>query len=386
MKGRAGRAVVAGCIVRVPLAGMAWHYLQYVLGLQALGYDVWYVEDSDDDLWCCYDPSTGTTSADPTYGLAFAGRLFDEVGLGDRWAYYDAHGRGWCGPAASAAAGNCAKADVFLNVSETSPIRSWFEAVPVRILIDTDPAFTQVRHLTDPSRRARADAHTHFWTFAGNIGVPGCSVPDDGYTWQPTRQPVVTSAWPVAPIPRGSRFSTIMQWDSYPAREYDGLRYGMKSESFAPYLDLPGRVGERIDLAVGSSGAPRSRLAAAGWNVLDPEPLTASSAKYRAFIQGSAGEFSVAKAGYVTTWSGWFSERSCAYLASGRPVVVQDTGFSDSLPTGCGLVAFRSPEEAAALVEDVRGRLSMHARSARDIAAAEFEAIRVLEALPASPR
>lgn len=380
--GKAGRAVVAGCIVRVPLAGMAWHYLQYVLGLRALGYDVWYVEDSDDDPWCCYDPSVGTTGADPTYGLAFAGRLFDEVGLADRWAYYDAHGSGWCGPAGRTAEATSRAADVFLNVSETSPVRAWYERVPVRILIDTDPAFTQVRHRTDPVRRARADAHTHFWTFAGNIGSPGCTVPDDGYPWRPTRQPVVTSAWPVVPVREGARLSTVMQWDSYPAREYGGTRFGMKSESFEPYLDLPARVGERIDLAVGSPGAPRSRLAAAGWNALDPEPLTASSAAYRSFIQGSAGEFSVAKAGYVTSWSGWFSERSCAYLASGRPVILQDTGFSRWLPVGDGLVAFGSPDEAAAAVADVRGRPAWHASAARDVVAAEFEAERVLGTLP----
>lgn len=384
MTGVAGRAVVAGCIVRVPLAGMAWHYLQYVLGLRALGYDVWYIEDSDDDPWCCYDPSTGTTGADPTYGLAFAGRLFDEVGLGDRWAYFDAHGGGWCGPAASTAAATSAAADVFVNVSETSPVRAWFESVPVRILIDTDPAFTQVRHLTDPARRARADAHTHFWTFAGNIGALGCTVPDDGYPWQPTGQPVVTSAWPAVPMPEGARFSTVMQWDSYPAREYSGQRFGMKSESFEPYLGVPARVGERIDLAVGSPGAPRSRLSAAGWNVLDPEPLTASSEAYRSFIQRSAGEFSVAKAGYVTTRSGWFSERSCAYLASGRPVVLQDTGFSDWLPTGDGLVAFADPEGALEALRVVRSRVTHHADAARQVAVAHFEATQVLGTLPAA--
>lgn len=380
------RVIVSGCIVRVPLAGMAWHYLQYVLGLKELGYDVWYVEDSGDDPWCCYDPKSGTTGPDATYGLGFAARLFEENGLQDRWAYFDTHGRGWCGPAGSSATKVCSTADVLLNVSETAPLRSWFEHVPIRVLIDTDPAFTQIRHLSDPKRKAQASGHTHFWTFAGCIGMASCTVPDDGFPWRPTRQPVVTSAWPVVPILPGARFSTIMQWESYPARVHGGVTYGLKSDSFGPYIDLPQRLGFPLDLGLGSSTAPRLALQAAGWNLLNPEDLTDSTTSYQRFIQQSTGEFSIAKAGYVTTHSGWFSERSCAYLASGRPVILQDTGFPDWLPTGRGLLTFSNPDGAVRALEEVRGNLDRHSRAARELASDVFDAARVLGSLPTTAK
>src|SRR5262249_19266661 len=204
--------------------------------------------------------------------------------------------------------------------------------IPVRVLVDEDPAFTQIRHLTEDAARQRAFLHTVFFSFAENIGDPRCTVPDDGLPWQPTRQPLVLDTLAVtAPPPRG-KFTTVMLWDSYPARTYRGERYGMKSDSFMPYLDLPSRVGHVFSLAVGSATAPRAQLRAHGWEVLDSRRPTRTIETYHRYLRASKAEWSVAKHGYVATRSGWFSERSVAYLACGRPVVVQDTGFSDRLP------------------------------------------------------
>ena len=382
------RVVVLGYVVRGPLGGLVWHHLQYVLGLHRLGHDVVFVEagGAEPDL---YDPEADAMTRRPAYGLAFAADAFGRVGLGDRWAYHDLGTGAWHGRAGVPAWGR--DADLLLNLSGVSAVPDWAEGVPARALVDTDPVFTQVRHLTEADARARAEAHTAFFTFAERWGAPGCTVPDDGLPWRPTRQPVVLDAWPVSPVPPGAPFTTVMQWDSYAERSWDGRTFGMKSASFRPYLGLPSQTGATFELAVGSPSAPRERLRAHGWGVRDPRPPTRDAVAYQRWIGASQGEFSVAKAGYVATQSGWFSERTAAYLASGRPAVVQDTGFSDVLPTGAGLWGFSTPDEALAGVEAVRADPGAAGRSARAFAEAHFDAGPVLTSLversfqPATP-
>ncbi len=171
------RIVVLGYLVRGPLGGMAWHYLHYVLGLSALGHDVYFAEDSDDSPFC-YDPSRDVTDGDPSYGLAFADETFRRLGLAGRWAYYDAPSREWKGDAAGRIIEICRTADLLLNVSGVNRMREWFRAVPRRCLVDTDPAFTQIRHRISPEARAYALEHTNLFSFGVNIGRPGCRVPE----------------------------------------------------------------------------------------------------------------------------------------------------------------------------------------------------------------
>jgi hypothetical protein len=375
------RVVVLGYIVRCPLGGMVWHHLQYVLGLQQLGHDVWFVEDSDDVSSSCYDPTRDVSDTNATYGLEFTKRTFDRVGLGDRWAYYDAHTARWLGPAGSRILAECRTADLVLNVSGANPLRPWLVDVPIRAYIDTDPGFTQIRNLSSPVRHERSVRHSVFFSFAEGIASGTSYVPDDGFPWQPTRQPVVLDAWPVTPGRPDGRFTTVMQWDSYPPREFAGRRFGMKSESFAEYVDLPSRVGPILEVAVGGATSPRDQLREHGWHVRSSLEPTRDPWTYQSYIQASTGEFSVAKHGYVTSRSGWFSERSAVYLASGRPVVAQDTGFSRVLPVGEGLLAFSSPDEATAALDDVRTRYDRHWRAARELAAEHFDARNVLGAL-----
>jgi hypothetical protein len=293
------RIVVLGYIVRGPLGGIAWHHLQYVLGLTHLGHDVYFLEDSD-DYPSCYDPSTNSTQADPSYGLAFASHSFNTIGLSERWAYYDAHTGNWIGPAANRALEISASADLLLNVSGVNPLRDWFQSIPVRVLIDTDPVFLQVRHLRDEGARKMAARHTAFLSFAENIGGVAM-VPDDGFPWQPTRQPVVLDCWPVTPGPQDGKFTTVMQWESYPPTEYDGRTFGMKSMSFDPYRDLPTRTSAKFELAV---GGPPEGLAESGWLLRDPLETTKDPWTYQSFVIGSKAEFSVAKHGYVVSRSG----------------------------------------------------------------------------------
>jgi hypothetical protein len=378
--GKRLRIIVLGYVVRWPLGGMVWSNLHYLMGLARLGYDVYFVEDSD-DYPSCYDPARGLTDTDPTYGLEFARRTFERIGLGERWAYHDAHTSCWFGPCAGRAVEICKEGDLLLNLACVNPLRSWLTEVPCRAYVDEDPAFTQVRNLTRPEAHNRALQHTIFLSFGENIGRSGSAIPTDGLPWQPTRQPVVLDVLPVTPGPSQGRFTAVMQWESYQPLEYGGVCYGMKSEVFLPYVDLPGRAGRIFELAVGSASAPRELLRRKGWALRDPLEAPRDPWTYEDFIRRSKAEFGVVKHGYVVSRSGWFSERSACYLASGRPVLMQETGFSDWLPTGAGVFSFATPEEALAGIQEINSRYEYHCRAAREIAEAYFDARKVLSEL-----
>lgn len=374
------RIITLGYIVRGPLGGLAWHHLQYVLGLKDLGHDVLFLEDSE-DYPACYDPSTESVGTDATYGLKFIETVFDQLGLNGLWAYYDAHSDSWFGRSKEDVYDHVASADVVINLSGINPLRGTLINIPKRVFVDTDPVFTQIRHLRDTKARELAESHNYFFTFGENIGSPDCSIPDDGFAWKTTRQPVVLDQWPVTPGDPNRNWTTVMQWDSYRSAEYGGMKYGMKSESFAPYENLPGMTGETFVLALGSSTAPRDLLRSNGWNVVDPQVPTRTPWTYQDFIRDSKAEWTIAKHGYVTSNSGWFSERSAAYLASGRPVLTQETGFSKWLRTADGVLSFDSLDTALAGVREINRLYRYHCGAAREIAAEYFDARKVLARL-----
>ena len=384
------RIVVMGYVVRGPLAGPTWHHLQYVRGLADLGHEVWYLEDSD-DYAACYDPAQQIVTADPSYGLAYAQRVFERMGMGQRWAYFDAMQNRWHGPAGADMPAICRDADLLLNVSGVNALRPWVAQIPHRVLIDTDPVFMQVDILNDAPRRQFAESHTAFFTFGESFGLPGCTMPDDGLPWRPTRQPVLLDAWAPAPGRPDGRYTTVMLWDSYDVREWNGRSFGMKSEEMERVLSMPARCGPRFEMALGGPTAPHNRLAELGWLVADPLAITCDPWDYQAYLRQSKAEFSVAKQGYVASGSGWFSERSASYMALGRPVVVQDTGFSRHLPTGEGLLAFTTLDEAVAAVAEVDAHYDRHVGSARAVIESHFDSRQVLARLveqalaPAAP-
>ena len=376
------RIIVMGYVVRGPLAGPTWHHLQYVRGLVDLGHEVWYLEDSQ-DYAACYDPAQQIVTADPSYGLTYAQRVFDRMGggLGQRWAYFDAMQNRWHGPAGEGMPAICRSADMVLNVSGINALRPWVAQIPHRVLIDTDPVFTQVDILNDAERRRFAESHTAFFTFGESFGQPGCTMPDDGLPWLPTRQPVLLHAWAPTPGPADGRYTTVLLWDSYDVREWQGQKWGMKSQEMERVLDMPARCGHRFEMALGGPTAPHNRLEALGWHFCDPLAVTCDPWDYQAYLRQSKAEFSVAKHGYVASGSGWFSERSTSYLALGRPVVVQDTGFSRHLPTGAGLLAFNTLGEAVAAVAEVDADYRRHAEAARAVIESCFDARQVLSRL-----
>ena len=319
---------------------------------------------------------------DPAYGLAFAAGAFDRLGLAGRWAYYDGHSGSWLGPAAGLALDVCRSADVLLNVSCVNPLRAWMDHVPVRVLVDTDPVFTQIRHLSRPDAHAMAARHTAFFSFGENIGRPGCTIPPDGFPWQPTRQPIVMDAWTSSKGDRNGPLSTVMLWDSYPSAEYsrntvrhEGRFVWSVRRSARP---VPRHVRAGRGMSDGCAGAPHAaRLDGDRSAWAHPGSLDLPG-----FIRRSKAEFSVAKHGYVVSQSGWFSERSAAYLASGRPVVVQDTGFSRWLCADGGVLPFANAgDQALEQLEALNGSYDWHCRQARLAAEEHFNSADVLTRL-----
>jgi hypothetical protein len=376
--------IVLGSLIREPTGGNAWANLSYVHGLAELGHDVYYVEDSD-DYPACYDPRISAATTDPTYGLRFAANTFARLGLGDRWAYYDAHDDEWKGARARDARALCKSADLIVSYSGMwgNPLREWLQTVPRRSMIDGDPGFTQVRNLVDPMFRRRCEAYTAFFTIGANIGKPHCTIPADGFPWETTRPPISLAAWPCVPVPLNARYTTVMQWETFPKpMRYGDLSLATKSESFQAFADLPRRLGPIFEVGVRSRWAsPDAMLRRAGWEIADIDGISRDPWAYQSFIQRSRAEFGIAKAAYVETQSGWFSERSAAYLASGRPVLHQDTGFPDWLPCGKGVFAFRSPDEVIDAVSRIDSDYDVHCRAARELAAEYFSGERVLPPL-----
>jgi len=374
------RIVVAGYIVGGPLGGLVWHHLQYVIGLCKMGHEVLFVEDSN-DYPSCYNPETNELSTNPQYGIGFIQTTFSRFNLSDQWAYFNAHSNTWLGQPEDKIKNYCADADIFLNLSGINPLREFFQKIPVRVFIDTDPVFTQIRHLTEPAAAKLAENHNRFFSFGENFGSTDCSIPDDKFLWNPTRQPVITDIWNQPPGNEKCKWTTVMQWDSYKVRAYNGKIFGMKSASFDPYLKLPQHTNDLLELAIGSATAPKEKLLQAGWLLTDPIAVTKTPESYQQFIVQSKGEWSVAKEGYVISKSGWFSERSTCYLASSRPVIVQDTGFSRFIQTGEGLFIFNTPEEAIAAIDEVNTNYNKHCKNARAVAEEYFRYDKVLHQL-----
>jgi hypothetical protein len=377
------RVVVTGLVATYPVGGVAWDYLQYVQGFRALGCEVYYLEDTGGWL---YDPGAQTFIEDARPGARFlaAGLAALDPALADVWALRAPDGT-LHGLEEAALAGVCAGTDLFLNLSGSCWLREPYRAARVKAYVDTDPSYSQAKiaavdaGTATESMRFSVDLirrHDVFFTLAEHLGAPDCLIPACGLTWHPTRQPIALANWPIRMAPDGP-FTTVMSWKIEPTPpSLSGHVYGGKDVEFERFLDLPHRTPEVLEVAI-SGAAPRERIAAAGWRLADARAVSGTMAAYREYILASRGECSIAKNAYVATRSGWFSTRSAAYLASGKPVVVQETGFSAHVPTGPGLHAFSTAEEAVAALAAVRADYARACRHAREVAEAHFGAERI---------
>jgi hypothetical protein len=270
-----------------------------------------------------------------------------------------------------------ASADLLLNLGGVCWLPE-FHLCRRRAFVDMDPLFTQVGQF---GAWLLHEHHVHF-TYGVNIGRPGCTIPTGEVDWLPTVPPVVLDLWENARPAADAALTTVAHWSAYGGVTYNGEYYGQKDEEFLRLLDLPSRTPQKLELALsGASDEVTERFRAAGWLVREAADVSTGIANYQSFILHSWGEFSAAKNAYVKTHSGWFSDRSVCYLAAGLPTVLQDTGFSDWLPTGRGVLAFSSVEEAAGCIEQVGAEYPVHRRAAREIAERTFSSAIVLPRL-----
>jgi YHS domain-containing protein len=392
------RIVVVGTVASNPYSGMAWMHMQITAGLQRLGHDVYYMEVTS--VWP-YDPIRQMKVNDSDYALPYLARIAEKFGLSDRWAYRRSYAdKEWFGLSQKKAEALLADADVVLNVAGATRLRTKEDLRVGRLVyFGTDPVYHEITY-ADGDRIARRtiDQHDDFVTYGENIGNSDCPIPPLPRLRSKTRQPVLLDFWQSG-SPAKKEFTTVCNWKQaghdvhYRGETY----YWSKHREFLKFIDLPRRLGQPIELAMGLADAsivrpgfgeiiPASGLSADerclletnGWQLIDAPPFTADPWRYREYVQASRGEFTVARDQNVRLRSGWFSERSACYLAAGRPVITQDTGFGSVLPTGEGLFGFNTMDEILAAFEAVNSNYERHSRAARGIAEEYFRAETVL--------
>jgi hypothetical protein len=363
--------IVSGTIAATPWQGGAtWAVLQYLLGLRALGCAVYFVEQLDGE---------GTQED----GARYCAEVMKRFGLADRWALLSAAGAPPTGMSRDRLREAAQEADLLLNHSGKLTDPDVLDRVPVRAYIDLDPVFVQLWQAAEGVDMG-FDAHTHFVSVADAIGAPGSPIPACGRDWLTTLPPVVLDEWPVADGIERRRATTVGHWRSYGSIMHEGVHYGQKAHSLRILIDLPRRAPDRLELALAIHPDETRDLDALrenGWDLLDPADVAATPDDYWGFVQGSWAEFGLAKLGYVVAGSGWFSDRSACYLASGRPVLAQDTGFGRRLPTGAGLLPFSTTDDVIAGLDELEADYERHRTAARQIAEEHLAADRVLGSL-----
>ncbi len=367
----AGSVVVAGGLAqRLGRGGHAWVFLQYLLGFRRLGWDVFFVDRTDRGTDCRLNASSSDT-------LRYLHGVLSAFDLGESWAVL--HADEVIGCSRSALVDRLRRSEILLNVMGFLDDEELLAVTSRRVFLDIDPGYGQYwRKLGLVDVFGNHDCHV---TIGGNVGAPACSIPVCGIDWIVTRPPVVLAEWPPVP-PVRDVFTTVATWRSpYGTLECDGETLGSRVHEFRQFLALPQSSTVSFELALDIDKRETKDLAALrdhGWRLVDPKAVAGDPGTYRAYLQQSAAEFMVAQSMYVKTKSGWFSDRSACYLASGKPVLAQDTGLSSLYPVGEGLVVFSSLEEAVAGAEYIRADYARHAQAARELAVDYFESDKVL--------
>jgi hypothetical protein len=366
--------IFAGTIGRSGLGGQAWAVLQYLLGFRALGHDVYYLEDCGRSSWVyIWEKEDWTHELD--YPAAYVNACLEPFGLGNRWIYRDNYRS--LGVALPEFLEVCAKAD--LLIMRASPFWNWrkeYEGPGRRVFMDVDPGFTQITLANGDQGWVEGVARAERrFTFGQRIGAPDCSIPQNGGPWLKTVPPVFLPEWPEADS-EATHFTSVMRWQGFKDVTHDGVAYGQRDKEFPRFFELPKATPQKFCIA--QMGIKPEVLTAHGWETVHGEVISRTPALYRDFIRDSRAEFSVPKNGYVRMRGGWFSDRSVCYLASGRPVLIEDTGLRDWLPVGEGVVTFSDLAEAANGVERINADYPRHRHAARRIADQFFATDQVL--------
>jgi len=379
----AGKIVVLGMASRHPVAGMVWLTMQYLIGLERLGYDAYYVEahGATPKMFMGVDDDGSAGAAD------FIDAMMRRFGLADRWALHALHSDGrYYGLSEPQVKSLYQSATLLLNLhGGTTPLPEHV-ATGRLVYVGTDPVAREIEvHQQVQETIDLLDQHNVLFTWGENYGKPDCGVPvSPRFRFLPTRQPVVVDLWASMDVPASGTFTTVAGWQQlWRDVVHDGELYRWsKNFEFMRFLDLPSRTSQTLELALAGCDDPDRRLLEQhGWRVRDAAEISDDLDTYRGYIAGSRGEFTVAKDQNVRLRSGWFSDRSAAYLAAGRPVVTQDTGFGNVLPTGRGLFGFSTMEDAVAAVDAINADYAQHSRAAAALARAYFDSDLVLTRL-----
>ena len=379
-----GKIIVFGILFWYPLAGVTYQFLHYLLGLRRLGYDPYYIEDSG--RWI-YNPFLNDLSPDASPNIKQVAPILEAFGFTDRWAFRGHYPGGECyGMTEAEILKLYLQADAFLNVTGAQEIREEHLVCRRRIYVESDPVASQIRVVRgDKILIADLSAHDTHFSFGENLGARDCLVPIARFQWLPTRQPIALDLWHTSDNTPGIAYNTITTWDNKGGKDitYQGQTYyWRKAREFEKFLDLPQQRPIEFEIAAaGVSQNVRSLLSKHGWSNVDSLHLSQNLDRYRNYIQRSRGEFTVAKDQYTRLHSGWFSDRSACYLAAGRPVITQETGFSKFLPTGKGLFAFQTIEDILAALDAIESDYKGNCRAAREIAFEYFAAEKVMGSL-----
>jgi hypothetical protein len=369
--------VLSSYMVRHPLGGVLASNLQLIWGFSRLGHDVYVFEQAGYPK-SCFDPIKYVSDDDCTYGVAAVERVLRAAGLEGRLCFVSSNGA-YNGLQPAQVREVFSRCDLLIDRGDH---RLWTEEahdVPVRVLVDPDPGYRQVKLAEAVARGCAVPDYDAFYTYGYHVGDGGRSpVPRAGLSWRHMFHPVDTERIVPSPAPLDAAFTTVMNWTSHKAVSFAGASYGMKDVEFERFIDLPSRTSARLEVAVEGKEVPVERLHANGWYVRPAVAVTATLESYLDYIRSSAGEFSVVKEVYRGLDVGWFSDRSAAYLAMGRPVIVQDNGLDGVLPTGEGLFSVSSVEEAAAAIDAVQAEPARHADAARAIAVEHLSTTKVL--------
>ncbi len=382
MKGkRKGKIVVLHLAARYPFAGVIWQLLHHLIGFRALGLDVYYIEDHGAYV---YDPTIESTTADPSRNLKVVGGVLERYGFGGRWAFYDSVRREYLGMPREECMTLFREADAVVNLCGATEPREEHEQTRCLVYLETDPGVHQLELSRKiPTAVAFAKSHKLNFTYGYNIGAPDCLLPAAGLKWHPTRPPVLLDEWHPGIGPAAPRaFTTVGTWQNNGSdMEIAGeTYYWSKHLNFRKVLEVAARAGQPIELATNLSAGPDYERALAGGFTISPAvPMSLDVDDYRAYVSSSRGEFTVAKDIYVRPRTGWFSDRTVCYLAAGRPVVTQRTGFEKYIPTGAGLLGFDTDDEAVEAIRTINSDYPHHARAAREVAAGYFDAAKLLD-------
>lgn len=361
--------VVGGAVAQRPeVGGHAWVYLQYLLGFQRLGYDVTFL-----------DRLVGSDGG----GSSYLRRMLAAADLEASYSLLGPDGSVVAGLSRATIVARLRRSVAFVNVMGYIEDPELLHAASNRVFLDIDPGFG---HLWDDLDLHHPFVdHHHYVTVGLNIGLAGCPVPTGGVDWIHTLPPVLLDRWPARPLDPGAPFTAVGAWRGpFDPIDWHGHRYGLRVHEFRHLVDLPRRTGQSFHLAFDldpDDEPDRQLLLEHGWHLVDPVAAAGTPGRYRAFLQGSAAELLVAKSLYVELRTGWVSDRSACYLASGRPVVAQDTGLAEHLPLGKGFLTFSTADEAAEAVEEISRDNAGHAAAARRLAEEVFDSDRVLSDL-----